>query len=107
MARARLSVVLGLLAVQATAWASTADVFGLGSEEAAVCGASAARVHDFSAGYYDPAGLTQVLRPEASFGVLGFGSQLGFRDGAGSHEAPMSDPVGILIGAATPIPFTG
>ena len=60
----RAAIVVCLLA--GAARASTPDVFGLGSEESAVCGASAARVHDFSAGYYDPAGLTLVEKPEVS-----------------------------------------
>jgi long-chain fatty acid transport protein len=87
--------------------ASAADVFGLGSAETGVAGASAARVRDFSAGYYDPAALVGVRAPEASFGLLGFGSSLRVRASDGEHGAPMTDPVGILIGAATPVPFTG
>ncbi|MGZ3438955.1 MAG: OmpP1/FadL family transporter, partial [Polyangia bacterium] len=84
--------------------ASEPEVFGLGSEESAVAGASAARVHDFSAGYYDPAGLTLAHRPEASIGVIGFGSRLPLPGGGNFH---MTDRVGILVGAATPVPFTG
>ncbi|HEY2749181.1 MAG TPA: hypothetical protein VGL86_31405 [Polyangia bacterium] len=84
--------------------ASEPEVFGLGSEESAVAGASAARVHDFSAAYYDPAGLTLAHRPEASFGVVGFGSALPLPGGGTFH---MSDRVGLLVGAATPVPFTG
>ena len=93
------------LAVGATgAAASEPEVFGLGSEESAVAGASSARVHDFSAGYYDPAGLTLAHRAEASFGVVGFGSALPLPGGGTFH---MHDRVGILVGAATPVPFTG
>ena len=95
----RTGVVLALtVLVAASATASEPEVFGLGSEESAVAGASAARVHDFSAGYYDPAGLTLARRPEASFGVVGFGSRLPLPDGRDFH---MSDRVGILVGAAT------
>jgi long-subunit fatty acid transport protein len=102
----RTGVMLGLtaLVIARPAAASEPEVFGLGSEESAVAGASAARVHDFSAGYYDPAGLTLARRPEASVGVIGFGSRLPLPDGRNFH---MTDRVGILVGAATPIPFTG
>ncbi len=87
------------------AWGSAADVFGLGSEESGVGGASAARVHDFSAGFYDPAGLTEIRGPEGSVGVLGFGARLTVKDENGTSHQGMTDPVGILVGAATPIPF--
>ena len=108
MLRTGVAVALTALIVAAqldpSAAASEPEVFGLGSEEAAVAGASAARVHDFSAGYYDPAGLTLARRPEASIGVIGFGSSLPLPDGSRFH---MSDRLGILLGAATPIPFSG
>jgi len=102
----RLGVMLALTVLVAVpgAAASEPEVFGLGSEESAVAGASAARVHDFSAGYYDPAGLVLARRSEASFGVVGFGSALPLPDGSKFH---MGDRVGILVGAATPIPFSG
>jgi long-chain fatty acid transport protein len=86
----------------ASAHASTPDVFGLGSGESAVSGASAARVHDFSAGYYDPAGLTLVEKPEVSLGVVGFGSQLSL--GSGKRQS-ISDPVAVLVGGAAPVPL--
>lgn len=101
----RVGVALALVgALAVPARASVGDVFGLGSEESAVAGASAARVHDFSAGYYDPAGLTLARRPEGSLGVLVFGSRLPLPGGGNFH---MSDNVGVLIGAATPVPFVG
>lgn len=100
----RVVLAAALLAAGGRAEASIADVLGLGSEESAVAGASAARVHDFSAGYYDPAGLTLARRPEAMIGVVGFGSKLPLPGGGDFH---MTDRVGILVGAATPIPFEG
>lgn len=108
MLRTGVAVALTALVVAAqlegSAAASEPELFGLGSEEAAVAGASAARVHDFSAGYYDPAGLVLARRPEASFGLVGFGSSLPLPDGSRFH---MSDRLGIVLGAATPVPFTG
>jgi hypothetical protein len=105
---ARLALALfALVALERAATASAADVFGLGSDEAALCGASSARVHGFAAGYYDPAGLTGTERPEGSFGVLGFGAALRSQSGGATAHYGMTDPVGILVGAATPVPFTG
>jgi hypothetical protein len=89
------------------AGASEADVFGLGSEESGVGGASAARVRDFSAGFYDPAALTEVRGPEGTVGAVGFGARLRVHDAAGTRHQGIVDPWGILIGAATPIPFRG
>jgi len=82
---------------------SAADLFGLSAEESAVAGASTARVHDFSAGYYNPAALVRVGRAEASFGLLGYGSQLT----ANGAVHPISDPLGVVLGAAAPVPFVG
>jgi long-subunit fatty acid transport protein len=84
--------------------ASAPEVIGLGSSESALAGASAARVHDFSAGFYDPAGLTLVRKPEVSIGVVGFLSSLKL---AGPRTMPISDPLGIVVGGATPVPLRG
>lgn len=100
----RVLVALLLAASAGRVAASEAEVFGLGSEESALAGASAARVHDFSAGYYDPAGLVLARRPEAAVGLVGFGSRLPLPGGGHFH---MTDRIGILVGAATPIPFVG
>jgi long-subunit fatty acid transport protein len=96
----RLAIFICLGAIPARA--STPDVFGLGSEESAVCGASAARVHDFSAGHYDPAGLTLVEKPEVSIGVLGFGSTLSL---PGGKTQSIADPYAVVVGAAAPVPL--
>ena len=72
--RVRLLPLLAIALAPSVARGSAAEVFGLGAEEAGVGGASAARVRDFSAGHYNPAGLTRALRPEGSFGILGFGA---------------------------------
>jgi hypothetical protein len=102
----RIVAMLVCLAAPAMAHASAADAIGLGSEESGVCGASAARVHDFSAGWYNPAGLA-LARTEATVGVVGFGSQLKITNGDFTRTQPIADPVGIVLGASTPIPFGG
>jgi long-subunit fatty acid transport protein len=99
--------VVVLCLVAAGAQASEADVFGLGSEESAVAGASAARVHDFSAVYYDPAALTEVRGAEGTVGAVGFGARLRVHDAGGTQVQGIVDPWGILIGSAAPIPFQG
>ena len=86
--------------------ASVPDVFGLGSEESAVAGASVARVHDFSSVHYNPAGLTLARRPEVSLGLGGFISFLHI-DGSTRRTQPLTDPLLVSIGAATPVPFGG
>jgi long-subunit fatty acid transport protein len=101
----RLLLLLGLLTT--VAHASAADVFGLGSEESGVGGASAARVRDFSAGFYDPAALTEVRGTEGSIGALGFGARLTVKASTGEQRRGIVDPWGIIIGTATPIPFRG
>ncbi|HEY7955982.1 MAG TPA: hypothetical protein VII38_11850 [Polyangia bacterium] len=102
-----IAVALALLLFSAPARAAIPDVFGLGSEESALAGATAARVRDFTAGYWNPAGLALVAHPEASLGVLGFGSQLQIRRPGDTRIAPIADPFAILVGGAAPIPFTG
>jgi long-subunit fatty acid transport protein len=103
----RLGLGLGALTCGGRAMASTADAVGLGEVESAVAGASAARVHDFSAGHYDPAGLTLADRPQATIGVTGLGAQLKIRSPDLTRTTGIADPLGIVIGAATPIPFVG
>ena len=103
----RLIFLAALACAGSPARASVPDVFGLGSAESAVCGASAARVHDFSAGFYNPAGLVGVTAPEATIGLVGFGSQLSIETPAARRTAGIADPIGIVVGGAAPIPFGG
>jgi long-chain fatty acid transport protein len=103
----RLRALALLLALTSPARASTPEVLGLGSEESALAGASAARVHDFSAGYYDPAGLTQLERPEVSLGFVGWGSALTIKTLGAERRQDLSNPMSVLLGAATPVPFGG
>ncbi|HEX2572875.1 MAG TPA: hypothetical protein VH877_25210 [Polyangia bacterium] len=102
------AILAGGMLGPARVWASTAEVFGLGSTESALAGASAARVRDFSAVHYDPAGLTRLEGPQATVGVLGFGSRLTIDDRNGRRAAGrLVDPAGVVIGAGAPIPFRG
>ena len=102
-----LAAVLLLCGFAGAARASAPDVFGLGAEESSVAGASAARVHDFSAGHYNPAGLTLTHHAEVSFGFYGFGSKLAIRTPTDERTYGMTDPMGILVGGVAPVPFIG
>ena len=99
--RGATAAAFAIVSIASVARASIPDVFGLGAEESGVGGASAARVHDASAGHYDPAGLTDLPRPTFSIGVVGFGSSLA----AGSHPQAIADPFAIELGAAAPLPL--
>jgi hypothetical protein len=96
-----------LACAPSVARAGIPDVFGLGSEESALAGASSARVHDFSAGFYNPGGLALLKSAEVSIGFVGFGSALKIRQPGFERTAEITNPTGVVIGAATPIPFTG
>ena len=79
----------------ATARANPAEVFGFGSRQAAMGGAAAARVDDFSSVYYNPAGLAASHGKHVSFGLLGAASHLAINDR--SYE--LSEPFGFSFGA--------
>lgn len=99
---AALALSLSLTLIGAgTAHGSAAELFGLSSEESAVAGASTARVADFSAAYYNPAGLTRVERATFSVGVIGYGSRLTIN----GSVRPIEEPFGIVIGAGAPVPL--
>src|SRR5262249_20889013 len=87
--------------------ASTPEVFGLGSEDAALAGAVTARSHGMAAVHYHPAGLADSRAPEASFGILGFGARLEIHTVDGMRTQGISDPLAIQIGGAAPLPLGG
>lgn len=69
----RFSAALGVLTVLAgstAARASVPDTYGFGSRSSAMAGAVTADAHDFSAGYYNPAGLTEAPGIELSVGYM-------------------------------------
>ncbi len=100
----RLAIVACTVVLASVADASTADVFGFGSEESAVCGASTARVHDFSAAFYNPAGFTAIRSAEATIGFFAGGATLQATSLPRFH---LSDSVALVVGGGAPIPFGG
>jgi long-chain fatty acid transport protein len=59
-----------LLCASSDAHASVPDAYGLGSRSAAMAGAVCADAHDFSAGYYNAAGLAEAPGIEVSAGYM-------------------------------------
>ncbi len=49
-------------------WAGNVDTYGIGAKATALGGAFTARADDFSAMYYNPAGIAQLDRPQISIG---------------------------------------
>ena len=50
-------------------WAGNVDTYGIGAKATALGGAFTARADDFSAMYYNPAGIAQLERPQLSVGT--------------------------------------
>jgi len=107
--RTAVAVVVGALALTVgRARASGPEVVGLGSRESALAGASTARAADFSAVHYNPAGLAAIRAPEASVGLVGFGSTLTATLGDGTQRTmAIADPLLVHVGGATPLPLGG
>ncbi len=62
------SVFLFFFLSTALVWAGNVDTYGIGAKATALGGAFTARADDFSAVYYNPAGLAQIERPQVSVG---------------------------------------
>jgi hypothetical protein len=79
-------------------------VFGLGSTSSALAGAVTARVDDFAAAFYNPAGLVfGTGEGEVSLGFTGYGSRLS----VGGRTMDIADPVAFELGVRVPLPLGG
>jgi long-chain fatty acid transport protein len=88
----------------AHAHASTPDVFGLGSRSTALAGAVTAQADDFSACYYNPAGLALAGDEyELSIGISAYDSSLSIQ----GQGVSITDPIGIDVGLRAPLPLGG
>src|SRR5262245_60274214 len=104
LAGAYLALAVALAGGIRSAAASSADVFGLGSEATALAGAVVARATDFSAAYYNPAGLALGAGArEIAFGFTGYASRLAVR----GQRAGITDPVALELGIRLRVPFGG
>ncbi|MGD0528922.1 MAG: outer membrane protein transport protein [Polyangiaceae bacterium] len=92
------SAALFSLLVSTEAHANPLDAFGFGSRETAMGGAVAADVSDFSASYYNPAGLAKARGFELSIGYFRADHYL-YMNGLNSGVDPVK---GIVGGAVVP-----
>src|SRR5262245_24034238 len=92
------------LTLCAPARASTPDVFGFGSESTSLAGAVTACASDFSAVFYNPAGLALAGSARTvAFGMTGYTSQLSIR----GERQTISDPLAFELGVRAPVPIGG
>ena len=80
----------------AHASANPPDTYGLGARSTALAGAVSASSRDYSAGYYNPAGLARAPGTELSVGYLFAHHQLQL-NGHDSHVDPARGLVGGVI----------
>jgi long-chain fatty acid transport protein len=102
-----LAAMAALFGVDArTASANPPDTFGFGSRGAAMGGAISADVSDFSANYYNPAGLARAHGLELSIGYFRADHMLR-TNGNDNHVDPVKGLVGGLVAPGTifKIPF--
>jgi long-chain fatty acid transport protein len=102
-ATAALASLIASLAGPRRAAASPPEVFGFGSRQAGLGGAVAARVDDFSSGYYNPAGLAFGTGKRVTLGLFGAASNLHVND----RTVGIAEPFGIVFGATAPAPLGG
>lgn len=69
MKRFKILLFVAFLLMPLVAYSGNVDTFGVGAKATALGGAFAAKADDFSAMYYNPAGLVQIKRPEVSLGA--------------------------------------
>ncbi len=103
----RLALVLAALALPpGSANANPADAFGLGSRGTAMGGAVAADVSDFSANYYNPAGLARATNLELSIGYMRADHFL-YTNGTDNMVDPVKGLVGGVVapGKLFDVPF--
>ncbi len=101
-----LPLALGLLLLPLPARANPVDAFGLGSRGTAMGGAQAADVSDFSANYYNPAGLARATGLELSLGYMRADHFL-YTNGQNNGVDPVKGLVGGVVapGKLLRIPF--
>jgi long-subunit fatty acid transport protein len=99
----RLAVACGVALASAAAAAASADLYGLGPAASAQAGAVAASVTDFSAAYYNPAGLAFDGATAVGVGAVGAVPRLRIQ----GRRFPLADQTGLLLGLRAPLPLGG
>jgi long-subunit fatty acid transport protein len=97
---ALLTCLVGLAGSESVARANPADAFGLGSRSTAMGGAVAADVSDFSANYYNPAGLALAKHLEVSVGYMRADHFL-YTNGVDNGVDPVKGLVGGIVAPGT------
>ena len=97
------AIVGAAIAASAPAHASPAEVFGLGSRQAAQAGAGVASVDDMAAALVNPAGLARSGGKRLTLGAQGAYSNLHIND----RRTGLTDPAGGIFGLTTPAPLGG
>jgi long-chain fatty acid transport protein len=87
-----------ILGSSGAAWASVPDHYGFGSRSAAMAGAVCADASDFSAGYYNPAGLTEAPGIEVAIGYMYMAQRLSVN----GEDNAVEDVHGIVGGVVAP-----
>lgn len=95
---ARILIAIGAIAAAAPASAQPMDTYGMGSRSVAMGGAVTADVSDFSANYYNPAGLVRGEHVRISLGWMGVQHELELND-LDSNVDPVH---GIVAGLVVP-----
>ncbi len=92
------ALLLALLVLPQTAAAQPMDTYGMGSRSVALAGAVTADVQDFSANYYNPAGIVRDGKLHVGIGWFGAAPNLYL-----NHDSSAVDPVdGIVLGLNVP-----
>jgi long-subunit fatty acid transport protein len=91
-----LAVTFAVLGPARGARANPVDSFGLGSRSTAMAGAVAADVSDFSANYYNPAGLARATELELSVGYMRADHFL-YTNGVNNQVDPVKGLVGGIV----------
>ncbi len=105
-ARRASAALLALALLAPAARANEPDTYGLGSRSAAMGSAVAADVRDFSASYYNPAGLVDAPGPDLSIGYVYASNRLRI-NGNDNQVDPVHGIVGGVVapGVAGGLPF--